>query len=140
MLGALLAYVADRASPDKYNSFWFYLYASTLGGQLFLLFLSLAATNFSRLWDPQAPKVEYAGLANGWNALGALLTSGLIAIDQSMSKLSFFPVNLLSALFFTVSIAYYFWICVPSYMDDINIVDNTRTRGEDLADRLDREG
>ena len=78
--------------------------------------LSLSGTNFSRLWDPQAAKVNFSGVANTVNLFGAAITAGLLGLDAD-DIIDFFPVNLISAVFMLVAVFHYFCLAVPGYME-----------------------
>ena len=138
LFGAFFAWIFDRKDGTLEHSLYYYFYYGILGGQLMLVFLSLAGTNFSRLWDPQAPKIEFTGLTNGVALAGALLTAGLLGMDSTMSQFAFFPVNMISVALFGVAIVHYFSLAVPAYVLPGNSSDSSRKKGEKIAEDLDK--
>lgn len=136
VLGALLSYTLDRGNGGGWESFWHYLGALSLAGQLFLVVVSIAGSNVARLSDHEGVRVQFAGLANVVSIAGAVLTAGLMGQDDTVSSFGYFPINVLSVIFFLFSMFVYFCLAVPAYLNDVNPAENSAARGVDLSKQL----
>jgi hypothetical protein len=135
-LGAFFAYVQATRTEKQHPSYADFAFQATLGGQLFLLFLSLAGTIFARLWDSDGPRYAFSTLLNLTCLLGAVVTAGLLAMDVHMTSFAFLPVGFLSLLFFAFSLFYYFILAIPAYVRKPDIQGHLQAQGENMGESL----
>jgi amino acid permease len=137
-LGAFFAYVGEQKTKNNHHAFLALLVLSTLKGQLFLLFISLAGTIFARLWDSQGPKFHFSGWMNLFQLLGWMIACGLLALDPSSSSFEFWPVGALSVFFFLAVIVNYFVTAVPNYIPKPDLQGSSNRRSSKMSDDLQR--
>lgn len=135
VLGSFFAYVVALREGREANYF-FLLAAALLAGQFFLMFLSVAGTIFSKLWDSDGPRFSFSVALNLFHLAGVAITAGLIAIDPNMGTFSFLPVGLLSLIFFGVAVFHYYMMAIPSYFTSPDLQKSSSDRGADLASEL----
>lgn len=135
LLGSFFAYVVATRAGETANYLGLVV-AALLAGQFFLMFLSIAGTIFSKLWDSDGPQFSFSVALNLFHLAGVAITSGLIAIDPNMGTFSFFPVGLLSLVFFAVAIFHYYMMAIPSYFTNPDLQKSSSDRGAELATEL----
>jgi len=138
LVGAFFAYVEATRTEGPDPSYISFAVRATLAGQMFLLFLSLAGTIFSRLWDPDGPRYAFSGILNLVCLIGAVLAGGLLAIDTDMKTFSFWPVGVISLLFFITAIVYYYILAIPSYLSSPDIQGGMAQQGADMGEALEK--
>jgi hypothetical protein len=143
MLGSFLAYVSITKSGRPADYVEIAIRAS-FSGQLFLIFLSIAGTIFSKLWDSDGPRYSFSVHFNLFHLLGVCITSGLIGLDPNMSSFSFLPVGLISSAFFLVGLFHYFIMATTSYLSPPDLQQSTTQRSDklsaNLSDRMNAHG
>lgn len=135
LLGSFLAYLSATRSGQSANYIEIAIKAS-FSGQLFLIFLSIAGTIFSKLWDSDGPRYSFSVHFNIIHLLGVCITSGLIGLDPNMSSFTMVPVGIMSLIFFVVGLFHYFIMATTSYLSPPDLQHSTGERGVDLAERL----
>jgi hypothetical protein len=144
LLGAFFSYVEATRISTAHAGYIEFAVRATFGGQLFLLFLSLAGLVLARLWDPDGPRYTFSGLLNVVCLIGAAMSAGLLAIDVDMKSFAFWPVGLLSVVFFVVGLLYYLILAIPSYITQPDIPATlsaeSKVLGANLAKRMKSHG
>ncbi len=136
VLGAFFSYVIATRTGAPYPGYISLLVRASLAGQLFLIFLSIAGTIFSKLWDSDGPRFTFSVALNLFHVTGVALTAGLLAIDPGMSSFTFFPVGILSVVFFGLGIFHYYLMSIPGYLQNPDLQHSANERGQDLASGL----
>ncbi len=137
VLGGFGSYVHDQyvhVNIDRGVSYYFV--SAMFSGQLFLIFISLAATILARVLDGEGPRYTIQGIVSLFHIVGLCIAILLIAISPNESSFQFWPVGFLSIVFFVVALAHYLFFAIGSHLSSPNLQQSAEDRSAALAKSL----